>query len=268
MVNSTPNKRRWRELAKYAFSRSKPSTVGKVATDKAANVASNGQAVAELVKQLDAKDLSILQLLALNSLELATPASDILAKNANSSNSSSTNSLNNTSSATAQAIKSLPVPNLAPTRWIQCSGHEGAFAPAAPGTIWKKAASGCDNEQRAYDALMTDVMRDQVPAYYGDICYKDEAFIEMEDLLHKFSGECSVMDVKMGTRTFLESEASNAKPRSDLYEKMVKIDPSAPNAEEHAAKAITKLRYMQFRETLSSSSNLGFRIEGARVSVL
>lgn len=110
-------------------------------------------------------------------------------------------------------------------------------------------------------------MRDVVPAYYGDIRCKDEAFIEMEDLLHKFGTHRSIMDVKMGTRTFLESEAANGKPREDLYKKMVSIDPTAPTSEEHAAQAVTKLRYMQFRETLSSSSNLGFRIEGARVRV-
>lgn len=66
----------------------------------------------------------------------------------------------------------------------------------------------------------------------------------------------------MGTRTFLESEVQNAKSRADLYEKMIKVDTHAPTPEERDAKAITKLRYMQFRENLSSSSTLGFRIEG------
>lgn len=46
-------------------------------------------------------------------------------------------------------------------------------------------------------------------------------------------------------RTFLETEVANNKARSDLYEKMVKIDPTAPTPEELEAKAITKLRYMQ-----------------------
>jgi 1D-myo-inositol-triphosphate 3-kinase len=46
-------------------------------------------------------------------------------------------------------------------------------------------------------------------------------------------------------RTFLESEVKNPALRSDLYEKMVKIDPTAPTEEEHSQGAITKLRYMQ-----------------------
>ena len=33
--------------------------------------------------------------------------------------------------------------------------------------------------------------------------------------------------------------------RKDLYEKMLKLDPTEPTQEEHELKAITKLRYMQ-----------------------
>lgn len=65
----------------------------------------------------------------------------------------------------------------------------------------------------------------------------------------------------MGSRTFLEDEVSNTKARTDLYQKMVKVDSTAPTLEEHEAGAVTKLRYMKFREEQSSTSDLSFRIE-------
>ena len=73
------------------------------------------------------------------------------------------------------------------------------------------------------------------------------------------------MDIKVGSRTFLESEVSNNKRRADLYQKMVAIDPTEPTEEEHQTGEITKLRYMQFRERESSSAQLGFRIEAAKM---
>eukprot|EP00966_Prymnesium_polylepis_P087568 2026305-Prymnesium_polylepis.1 len=72
------------------------------------------------------------------------------------------------------------------------------------------------------------------------------------------------MDIKIGTRTFLESEVDNPKKRLDLLEKMRKVDNDAPTDAERT-EGITKLRYMQFRENMSSSANMGWRIEGIRL---
>jgi 1D-myo-inositol-triphosphate 3-kinase len=89
----------------------------------------------------------------------------------------------------------------------------------------------------------------------------------MEDLLAKFESP-AVMDVKMGIRTYLEDELAKArekpKLRKDMYEKMVQIDPLEPTEEENHLKAVTKPRYMIWRETISSTATLGFRIEGVK----
>lgn len=63
----------------------------------------------------------------------------------------------------------------------------------------------------------------------------------------------------------MESEVKNPVLRKDLYEKMIKLCPSAPTQEEKEQQAITKLRYMQFREEESSTAEYGFRIEALRV---
>ena len=122
-----------------------------------------------------------------NALDLTAPASDILLRNRRSS-------------------------------WVQLSGHPGCFAPAGPGTLWKKQGSD-NNERVVYEALMRDVARDIVPKYDREVYYKGESFIEMQDLLHGFT-DPHVMDIKMSTRTFLESEVTNTMARSDLYQKV------------------------------------------------
>lgn len=74
----------------------------------------------------------------------------------------------------------------------------------------------------------------------------------------------------MGVRTYLEEELTKArikpKLRKDMYEKMVAIDPIEPTEEENTLKAVTKPRYMIWRETISSTASLGFRIEGIKQS--
>lgn len=148
--------------------------------------------------------------------------------------------------------------------WIQLAGHAGSFKAGANGCILKKH---CECEQRCLSLLMKDVLRPYVPGYHGDVEKDGQKYNQMEDLLAEFDFPC-VMDCKMGVRTYLEEELTKARkkpsPRPDMYQKMIEVDPSAPTAEENHQKAVTKPRYMQWRETISSTATLGFRIEGVK----
>lgn len=70
-------------------------------------------------------------------------------------------------------------------------------------------------------------------------------------------------------RTYLEEELLKARERprlrKDMYDKMVAVDPGAPTEQEKAQQGVLKPRYMQWRETLSSTATMGFRIEGIKV---
>ncbi|XP_072218264.1 uncharacterized protein itpkb isoform X2 [Leuresthes tenuis] len=148
--------------------------------------------------------------------------------------------------------------------WIQLAGHAGSFKAGANGRILKKH---CECEQRCLSLLMRDVLRPYVPGYHGDVEKDGQKYNQMEDLLAEFDFPC-VMDCKMGIRTYLEEELTKARkkpsPRPDMYQKMIEVDPKAPTLEENDKKAVTKPRYMQWRETISSTATLGFRIEGVK----
>ena len=149
--------------------------------------------------------------------------------------------------------------------WIQLAGHQGNFTPGSEsGTIVKKSNI---IERHALTALMSSELRPFVPELLGIVEKDGVVYMEMVDLLREFR-EPAVMDIKIGVRTYLEDELAKEKTRrvsrSDLYRKMVSVDRDEPTEDEHAEKGVTKPRYMQWRETLSSTSTLGFRIEGIR----
>ncbi|CAB3221244.1 unnamed protein product [Arctia plantaginis] len=150
--------------------------------------------------------------------------------------------------------------------WIQLAGHQGNFkAGPDQGTILKKL---CAQEEKCFKILMRDVLRPFVPEYKGQVtCEDGELYLQLQDLLSDFDSPC-VMDCKIGVRTYLEEELAKAKEktklRKDMYEKMIQIDPKAPTDEEHRSKGVTKPRYMIWRETISSTSTLGFRIDGVK----
>ena len=74
------------------------------------------------------------------------------------------------------------------------------------------------------------------------------------------------MDVKMGARTFTEEDAEITDLRADLLQKMQKIDRSAPTAEELAAGGVTKSRYLYFRDSTTTTTEMGFRVDGCQLA--
>ncbi|CAF0792447.1 unnamed protein product [Didymodactylos carnosus] len=152
--------------------------------------------------------------------------------------------------------------------WIQLVGHAGTFKEGYhDGFILKEL---CEQEKRCFELLQTDALRTFVPRYIGTV-RDDEGknYIQIQDLLATFRDPC-IMDCKIGVRTYLEEDLAKSEkdpePRHDLYNKMIQIDPSAPTAEENEIKKVVKPRYMIWRETLSSTVELGFRIEAIKKS--
>lgn len=145
--------------------------------------------------------------------------------------------------------------------WVQLAGHEGGFkTDVDPHWIFKLAN---DFEKAALERLREDTLYPFVPQYRGVVVNEGQEFVQMENLLNGFENP-NVMDCKIGSRTFLEQDVESTKLRKDLLDKMDSLDPTEATADERA-QGITKLRYMQYRETLSSTSSLSFRLEAVRV---
>uniref|UniRef100_A0A667WN63 Kinase n=1 Tax=Myripristis murdjan TaxID=586833 RepID=A0A667WN63_9TELE len=158
----------------------------------------------------------------------------------------------------------LSMPSKKPQQWLQVVGHAGTFRVGEYGMLLKKF---CEGEQQCFQKLMEDTLKPYVPAYHGVVQQDEHDYNMMDNLLTHFNSP-AIMDCKMGSRTYLEEELVLARerpqPRRDMYEKMVAVDPEAPTAQEQAQQAVLKTRYMQWRESLSSTTTLGFRIEGVR----
>ncbi|EDW63364.2 inositol-trisphosphate 3-kinase homolog isoform X1 [Drosophila virilis] len=185
--------------------------------------------------------MSLLKFLAINALELSAPATPLLLQQQQQQTQSK------------------------PHGWMQLSGHPESIVPTTTGIVRKRIVGIDDSEVLAYQMISQEPKTSQiVPGYFGLRELHSQHYIELQDLLAGFKDPC-VMDIKLGTRTFLESEVSNKTLRPDLYQKMIAVDASAPTPAEHEAQAITKLRYMLFRESLSSSQSKGFRIEALRL---
>lgn len=171
------------------------------------------------------------------------------------------NSNNNISGAQEERIRQYR------RSFFQLAGHKECFLLGPrPNTILKRATG---NEEECLVQLQQDLdLARFVPRIYGTIERDGIRYLEIQDLLSGFSN-ASVMDVKMGYRTYHEEELfkaiRDAQLRPDMYEKMIEVDENEPTDEERQLRAITKPRYMVWRETVSSTAGLAFRIEGMRL---
>eukprot|EP00729_Bicosta_minor_P001475 gene1475-19387_t len=149
--------------------------------------------------------------------------------------------------------------------WRQLAGHADNFAVPDDTRYILKLKSKIESE--ALSAAMSCAIAKlfAVP-FYGTATTADseKEWMKIGNLLHAFKNP-SLMDIKMGQRTYLHDKKNTTKKRMDLLQKMIKVDPSAPT-EEEKKEGVTKQRYMRFREEQSSSIELGFRIEAMHVT--
>ncbi|XP_076443084.1 inositol-trisphosphate 3-kinase A-like [Babylonia areolata] len=178
---------------------------------------------------------------------------------------------NKASWSTVKAVAKLLPMSRSSVPWSQLAGHKGSFLGGPGGTVLK-ARDTC--EERNLGKLREEggqLYTLSVPTFHGTVKKDGKDYVQMQDLQSRFASP-SVMDVKMGLRTYMEKELEKAlkEPtlRKDLYEKMVSVDPEAPSPEEREMGAITKTRYLRFRDDMSSTSSLGFRIEGIKTSAI
>lgn len=142
------------------------------------------------------------------------------------------------------------------------AGHAGNFA--LDGYFYKlEVENRFENELKMLQRLREgDPMSSCAPEFHGLEIIDGKRYLKMKSFFDGFdTSTLCEMDVKMGVRCFAESELTCTKPRNDLYERLLQMDPSKPTAAEHAAKAITKARWMTIRDATSSTSSLGFRVD-------
>jgi len=153
--------------------------------------------------------------------------------------------------------RSLSPPPTESAPLVQVGGHGMLVRADEPGVLVKTTTLV---EMQVYNEVHGTPLAEHLPAFHGAEVHGQIAALRLGDVTASFASP-AVLDIKMGTRTYLENEVSSSKLRVDLAGKLIPLDPNSVSEAERR-EGITKARYMQARERLSSSATLGWRIEG------
>lgn len=106
----------------------------------------------------------------------------------------------------------------------------------------------------------------KVSSAKGQLTKQPSEWMILQDLTADIQ-EVQLLDVKLGRVTFdVNEKGVRTKLREDLYEKMVREDGQSLSAEEKIRKTITKERYLDWRDTQSTSRIHGYRFEGIQAT--
>eukprot|EP01004_Peranema_trichophorum_P009682 NODE_842_length_2315_cov_58.014599_g716_i0.p1 GENE.NODE_842_length_2315_cov_58.014599_g716_i0~~NODE_842_length_2315_cov_58.014599_g716_i0.p1 ORF type:complete len:636 (-),score=114.10 NODE_842_length_2315_cov_58.014599_g716_i0:318-2225(-) len=141
----------------------------------------------------------------------------------------------------------------------QASGHKGSFFSSQT-ELYKEFTK---IEFDALSRLHSDPLGKWAPEFHGVELVEGKEMLKMQDLTSGMTFP-NTMDLKIGVRTFLESECSSNKRRPDLLEKAKELRGKHDFVitQEQEEKGFTKLEYLRLRDEISSTVNLGFRIDG------
>ncbi len=143
--------------------------------------------------------------------------------------------------------------------------------PTQAGLFYKlKAASGdrFENEVRFFERVgeassssPPDPIAGHTPRYFGVVEREGQQYLKMGSVTEGFERP-HLLDIKMGVRCYTEEETTKTKLRKDLYERLITMGESHHLTDlEKEQKAITKSRWMELRDAMSSTTTLGFRID-------
>lgn len=151
-------------------------------------------------------------------------------------------------------------------RFVQAGGHRNSIHldEDCDNTILKKHDP---NEEEFYKIFSTDMFLSPfIAKCYGErVDQNGQSWISLQDLTNNYIN-AQIADIKIGRYTYYPDEKGlTSKQRPDLYQKLIKQDPLEPTDQENQSKSITKKRYLDYRDTSSTTREFGYRFEGLQV---